>query len=132
MSRLDELKAMSATEINRIVAEKVMGWNYEGFCRRGPVFLDSCGIQHECQGVGGGIKSLSWNPSTDHNDAAMVRAEIERRGLVKQFVSVFWQCIDSQKVIGVSSEDYSSTCQWLKINATPRETCIAALLTVEV
>lgn len=102
----EELEKLSYDEINRLVAENVMGWSPSPAC-------------------------TDWFPSTDYNDAATVRAEIERRGLVKQFVSVLWQCIDSQKVIGVSSEDYSSTCQWLKINATPIETCIAAILAVE-
>ncbi len=60
------------------------------------------------------------NYSTSHNAVALVRAEIERRGLERQFLS------EMIAIVG-----YTEWTAWRSMNATPEQQCRAALKTVE-
>ena len=102
MSRLDELKAMSTDEIDCLVAENVMGWSPSPAC-------------------------TDWFPTTDHNDKAEILKEIAKRGLAVRFVKHLMDGV--LPWLGADSYEFGNLFKLA--NATPRETCIAALLTVE-
>lgn len=54
-------------------AAKAIGWQYEGFARRGPVYRDAAGVLHEI--------GVDWKPSTDWN------ASVEAVAAVHAFIA---------------------------------------------
>lgn len=122
----DELNALSDNDINRLIAERVMGW--KTWTPRGVedamhIWKKPCSDPNieDADLVG------KWYPSTDHNDCAAMRAEIERRGLQMLFV------LFMQRVFDASGNLESNwwVKPWFILNSKPRQQCIAALLTME-
>ena len=114
MTRLAALQKLTNEEIDREIAVKVMGWT-----------IKSDEINHYYHASGHYKRHGSdWNPSTDHNDIAAVRAEIERREVKKLFVLRLTEIV-------YKNVSPSGDCYWSLINATPRQQCEADLLSIE-
>lgn len=127
MTRLEELKSMSDKNLNRLVAEQVIGliprmvrvvYSSETveFWTQNPAIVDGIWTKEELIRYG---QPLPY--AGNYNDAATVRVEIERRGLCDVFRLILCDLVYFE----------SSNGYWRMINATPRETCIAAILAVE-
>lgn len=96
-------------EINRAVAERVMGWAW---------LSDGCT---------NGLKDINgwrinpWCPAADHNDTALMRAEVEWRRLQNRFLyHLRWTVL----------RNHAAT-EWQVLNASPRQQCEAALAAAE-
>ena len=98
--------------LDAAVAERVMGWTLDENYWQQP---------DECQ-----LYVDDWSPCYDYGDVKQVRAEIERRGLVREFVLCLSQQVDSIE-FGCNCWD----CLWRILNATPEQQCRAALKAVE-
>lgn len=110
---LSELKALPPEEINRLVAERVMGWT-----ERDPLdWLDkNHWIQHTRD---------DWNPYSDHNDVATVRAEINRRGLTWKFSGIL------TRIVLPTADAPQHPYNWWLIDASCADQCFATLLSIE-
>lgn len=106
---------LTDAEINAAVAVEVMGWRME---RDDPFTLwrrpDGGYVDHPC-----------FRPAADHNDAARMRAEIARQGLEKKFALIMWRKLKPLL------DSCHRPMDWLMLDASPREQCIAALQVVE-
>ena len=101
-----ELKALPNGEINDLIADFMPGWKRcpeRAYCVR---YLDDRPNE-----------GIAMYPATDDNDMRLVRAEIERRGLTKEF------CCELRSIAGIDA--------WSMLNATPRQQAEAALLAVQ-
>lgn len=116
---MTDYSKLTDEELNHAVAERVMGWQQ---CVVDP---DGRRMLWWWDGVTVQVAVDDWNPSTDHNDIALVRAEIKRRGLMfKFFIEV--------RRIGIAGrilapEELSD----VMVNATCRAQCEAALNAAE-
>lgn len=112
---LAEVEKLTPEEIDRLVATQVMGWTVKD---------DEINYYYHASGHYKRHGS-EWHPSTDHNDMALVRAEIQKRGLQNDF---------ARRVCDMTNwenRNSSANYWWHLLNATPRQQCHAALLAVQ-
>ena len=111
----DDILALTGRELDAAVAKNVMGLDIETFNG-----ITSCKDKTPTGYV-------TWRQvcrySSDRNAAALVLAEIERRGLCYAFCRRFVQ------VGPTPDRDYE--VQWACLTASPADICRAALLAVE-
>ena len=112
----EEIKALSDRAIDAEIARAVMGWT-EAIC-----------LNATARGKAS-PKERYWTTihsySTDANASRLVLEEIEKRGLQREFV---------EELCGIAGcgqwRDFPFGDVWLMLNAAPRATCEAALITV--
>lgn len=131
-----EIKLLEGRELDVAVAERVMGWPHIGPNDPYRPFREKYG-GIICEGVPRnfleiGVIPDDWHPSTDHNAAAAVLEEIEKRGLptINRFVPQLIQLIKDDPS-GHTTEDLSYGIEWGLVTATSAEICKAAILCVE-
>lgn len=108
----EDYSKLTNEEIDRLIAERVMGWKKNA---AGWWIAEIGEPHHECD----------WHPSTDHNDVALVRAEIERRRLQLAYIEAL------VKIVAPTADwlhPDSIGLPWAQLNATPRQQCEAALV----
>ena len=121
---------LQGRELDAAVAERVMGWrvisekdwlNWHYLVDVKDLVLGGDGL-YLVDRASAGCRTTGnvFSPSSDDNDARKVRAEIERRGLERQFLS------EMIAIVG-----YTEWTAWRSMNATPEQQCRAALKTVE-
>lgn len=109
-------------EIDAAVSVKVMGWKDAAVTHCWVVreWFPKCLWRDSCL-----LEKDNWKPSTDHNDIAAVRAEIERLDEIESFI------LNLQKILPIDHFAQRWREAWLILNATPRQQCEAALKAVE-
>lgn len=125
---------LSDRELDAVVAERLMGW--EWWASTGAVCPFSQLIRTKQDwpsrlGMvrvtsprdGDDVLSDSDEYSTDRNAAAEVLAEIERRGIVEDFIANMYD-----EVLQLNCDTMKNDFRLL--NATPRQLCLAALRAV--
>ena len=110
---------LSATDdkLDRLAAEKVMGWVNSGGTFSMWVHPDDALWLKA-------VNDCDWHPSASMADAFTVQAEIERRGLQERFR------LHPKSLRIVDATDSYSNNQWHYINASARQRTVAALLAV--
>lgn len=121
---LESLLAMPEIEMDRIAADVVMGWPV----RATFVYDFKIGrwINPECKSQ---IHLNDWHPSTDYNDAAMLRAKIAERGLKWNY----WMILRRMTVEAMHKNGTSSpeSLGWGMVAASPLEITIACILAAQ-
>lgn len=112
---LDDLLALPDTDLNRFVAERVMWWEMQNSAY---------------WNIAGGLVCLlrDWSPASDHNDAARVMEEVERR--VVDVRIRFANAI--RELTGARKTSLGWETSWLVLRATPRQIAAAAIRAAEV
>lgn len=126
-SRLERMAGMTPDEINRQVAEKVMGWGYSAWGRNHYVEIIvssdiSSGNQQDETFV---MQVESWQPYTNIEQAMMMQKEIHKKGLARKYTNAFFNIIEPE---GTTLPD--DELVWAMIHATPQQRCEAALKAV--
>lgn len=145
---LESLQGMTDDEINVLVAEKVMGYTLirfdhppNGWSGRHPRSgFWAWHVKYVAEGWeearGDELRVENTPFCSDHTAAASVRAEIARRGLGPQFARALSGIVkpfdDDLDVQSISSPKAPTLWipAWKMSNASPRDTALAALLTV--
>ena len=124
---LSELESKDNETINKLIAEKVMGWESAS---GGPPHLSaSDGNTYYFAGFifrwedDIGPTQQQWNPCESDADIRLVRAKLAERGLQQAFAHILQEIVRDPK----SSLSY----WWQLIDASPKAQCLAALLAVE-
>ena len=116
----DEIMKLKGWELDIVIAEKAMRWT----CVMASDFSDDGYSFKLWTSPDGKSNNSVPSYSTDRNAAALVLAEIERRGKIKLFCDALWDMRGMDAALSVRDE------MWVTITASPRDICRAALLAV--
>jgi len=128
---MTELNAMSDADLDRKVATQVMGWTphyWDG------IICKLCDLvmpieqqkKYECCNAPDG-----FSPSTDCNDCAAMRAEIEKQGKTWVFCYSLREMLKSITAQLSLPAGERLPASWFILHSSPRQQCIAALLAME-
>lgn len=120
---MTDYSKLTNSEIDRMVAERIMGWvtlipansNVLLCWKDGDPEVDDANLVN------------AWHPATNHTDAALMLAEIERKGLTVEYLEALSFILHGP----ISSEEDHGPTLWQIVTATPRRKCEAALKVVE-
>jgi len=121
----DEIIKADADTLNRLAAVEVMGWYNDRIANRYTSSHDVFNIKRSY---------AKWHPATDHNDAATVQAEIERRGLSTRFAACLAAVVFEQPYYLTCNDSSDDRLTFNDVgailNASPEQKTRAALLAV--
>ena len=127
MKKLDEIRAMSDSEINETLATRVMEWHKVETGDNAPgcnvVTFWHDGYRPAKDSLyDEPITTMDWSPTSDYNHAQMVLSEMTESDKRDKIVEIL---TEKQGILGRSSDQV-----WNALTATPRQLCDAILLAV--
>ncbi len=115
----EKLDRMTDAELDKLAAERVMGWN--------PVFPRE---DDNFWRMGEGVKLGSFKPTTSIADAFALQAEIMRREMTDKFAHELTMIAAYHGAFSGSNDPQEWEHEWLLANATAKQRTCAAILAI--